>query len=131
VCPAGDAGSVDETAVREIKAGNYESRYRIIDTGGKERAIVYADQIDTREESESRLEYGGGPFAYSLYDVTTHTDRAILTLHKEVDGDLYKAAIYGQTIVMDINRAHYSTRQSIVAGTPLASLVGDASYTPQ
>jgi pectin methylesterase-like acyl-CoA thioesterase len=27
--------------------------------------------------------------------------------------------------------AHYRARQSIVAGTPLASLVGDASYTPQ
>jgi hypothetical protein len=91
--------------VREIEAGDYEARYRIIEARGKERAVVYADQIDTKEEAENRLEYDGGPFSYSAYDVTTHTDRAILTLHKDADGDLYKAAIYGRPIVLDVNRS--------------------------
>jgi hypothetical protein len=91
--------------VREIEVGDYEGRYRVIETNGKERAVVFADQIDTKEEAESRLDYDDGPFSYSAYDVTTHTDRAILTLHKEADGDLYKAAIYGRPIVLDLNRS--------------------------
>jgi hypothetical protein len=91
--------------VRAIEAGEYEGRYRIIESGGKERAVVYADRIDEQEEAESRLEYDGGPFSYSVYDVTTHTDRAILTLRKEADGDLHQAAIYGRPIVLDLNLA--------------------------
>jgi hypothetical protein len=77
-----------EPLVREIEAGECEARYRVIESGGKERVVVYADNIDTKEEAESRLEYEGGPLSYSVYDVTTHTDRALLTLHKEGDADL-------------------------------------------
>jgi hypothetical protein len=91
--------------VREIEAGAYEARYRIIDATGKEKAVIYADEIDTKEEAENRLDYDGGSFVYSHYDVSTHKDRAILTLAKEHDGDLYKAAIFGRPIVMDLNRS--------------------------
>ena len=90
---------------REIEIGKYEGRYRIVDENGKERNVVFADQIDTKEEAENRLEYDGGAFSYSHYDVTTNHDRAILTLQKEADGDLYKAAIYGRPIVLDLNRS--------------------------
>jgi hypothetical protein len=31
--------------VREIENGNYEAHYTIIDANGKERAVVYADEI--------------------------------------------------------------------------------------
>jgi hypothetical protein len=91
--------------IREIETGNYEGRYRIIDTSGKERNVVFADEIDTKEEAENRLHYLGGPFGYSHYDVTTNHDRAILTLHKTADGDLYKAAIFGRPIILDLNRS--------------------------
>ena len=69
--------------VREIEAGPYEAHYRIIDGNGKERTVVYADDIDTQGEAESHLEYEGGPFSWSVYDVTTHTNKAILTLQKQ------------------------------------------------
>jgi hypothetical protein len=95
------------TLAREIENGNYEAHYTIIDVSGKEQAVVYADDIDTKEEAENRLEYDGGPFAYSAYDVTIHHNKAILTLHKENDGDLYKAAIYGRPIVLDLNRSYF------------------------
>jgi hypothetical protein len=91
--------------VREIETGKYEARYKIKDLEGKERNVIYADQIDTQEEAENRLEYDGGTFAYSHYDVTTNHDRAILTLQKESDGDLYRASIYGRPIILDINRS--------------------------
>jgi hypothetical protein len=91
--------------VREIEGNNYEARYRIIDENGKERNVIYADQIDTKIEAESRLEYDGGPFSYSAYDVTTNHDRAILKLHKDNDGELYRAAIHGRPIVLDLNRS--------------------------
>jgi hypothetical protein len=114
--------------VREIEAGEYEGRYRIVEAGGKERAVVYADQIDTKEEAENRLEYDGGPFSYSLYDVTTHTDRAILTLHKDVDGDLYRAAIYGRPIVLDVNRSCFLRDDEGIAAYGTAALNVTGSY---
>jgi hypothetical protein len=91
--------------VRKIEAGKYEAKYKIIDAEGKERNVIYADQIDTQDEAENRLDYDGGGFSYSHYDITSNHDRAILTLQKENDGDLYQAAIYGRPIVLDINRA--------------------------
>jgi hypothetical protein len=112
--------------VREIEAGPYEAHYRIIEANGKERTVVYADDIDTKGEAENRLEYEGGPFSYSAYDVTTHHDRAILTLHKDADGDLYKAAIYGRPIVLDLNRSCFlHDSEGIVAyGTAALNVTG-------
>jgi hypothetical protein len=114
--------------VREIEAGLYEAHYRIIDGNGKERAVVYADQIDTKGEAESRLAYEGGPLSYSAYDVTTHKDRAILTLHKEADCDLYKAAIYGKPIVLDLNRSCFLTDNEGIAEYGTAALNVTGSY---
>ncbi|MCL2412408.1 MAG: hypothetical protein FWC97_12290, partial [Treponema sp.] len=99
--------------IREIEKGRYEARYRVIDQNGKERNVVFADEIDTKEEAENRLEYdvtsGAGfrRFFYSHYDVTTNFDKASLTLEKENDGDLYRAAIYGRPIVLDLNRSSF------------------------
>jgi hypothetical protein len=89
---------------------------------------VYADRIDTQEEAESRLEFEGGPFSYSGYDVTTHHDRAILTLHKEADGDLYKAAIYGRPIVLDLNRSCFLRNEEGIAAYGTAALNVTGSY---
>jgi hypothetical protein len=114
--------------VREIEAGNYEARYRIIETNGKERAVVYADDIDTKGEAENRLEYEGGPFSFSVYDVTTHTDRAILTLRKDADGDLYKAAMYGRPIVLDLNRSCFLRDSEGIAAYGTAALNVTGSY---
>jgi hypothetical protein len=114
--------------VREIEAGPYEGRYRIIDGTGKERAVVYADNIDTQEEAENRLEYSGGPFSYSAYDITTHTDKAILTLRKEVDGDLYRAAMYGRPIVLDLNRSCFLRNEAGIAAYGTAALNVSGSY---
>jgi hypothetical protein len=114
--------------VREIEAGEYEGRYRIIEAGGKERAVVYADNIDTQEEAESRLAYEGGPFSYSVYDVTTHYDRAILTIAKEADGDVYKAAIYGRPIVLDINRSCFLRDDAGIAAYGTVALNVTGSY---
>ncbi len=112
--------------VREIENGNYEAKYRIIDENGKERNVVYADQVDTKEEAEDRLDYDGGGFEYSLYDVTTHHDRALLTLQKENDGDLYNAAIYGRPIILDINRSCFlrDNEQVNTFGTAASNVTG-------
>jgi hypothetical protein len=93
--------------VREIEAGRYEAKYKVSDDNGRDRNVVFADEIDTQEEAENRLEYDGGTFSYSHYDVVTNPDRAILTLKKENDGDLYKAAIFGRPIVLDLNRSSF------------------------
>jgi hypothetical protein len=114
--------------VRKIEAGLYEAHYKIIDGNGKERAVVYADQIDAKEESENRLEYDGGPFSYSAYDVTTHHDKAILTLHKDADGDLYKAVIYGRPIVLDVNRSCFLRNEEGITAYGTAALNVTGSY---
>ena len=112
--------------VREIEAGKYEAKYKVIDTDGKERNVVFADQIDTKEEAENRLEYDGGAFSYSHYDVTTNHDRAILTMHKDNDGDLYKACINGRPIVLDLNRSCFMTDSEAAAtyGTVALNVTG-------
>ena len=94
--------------VREVEGGKYEGRYQVAvssEQGIMKRPVVYADQIDTKEEAENRLEYDGGDFSYSFYDITTNYDRAVLTIHREADGDLYKAAIFGKPIILDLNRS--------------------------
>jgi hypothetical protein len=114
--------------VREIEAGEYEARYRIIEPNGKERAVVYADNVDTKGEAESRLEYEDGPFFYSTYDVTTHHDRAILTIAKEADGDVYKAVIYGRPIVLDVNRSCFLHDSKGITAYGTAALNITGSY---
>jgi hypothetical protein len=114
--------------VREIEAGKYEAKYRIFDNDGKERNVVYADEIDTKEEAEARLEYDGGTFYYSHYDITTNHDRAILTLQKEADGDIYKVLIYGRPIILDLNRSCFMRDIEAVAAYGTAALNITGSY---
>jgi len=120
--------------VREIEAGKYEAKYRIIDESGKERNVVFADEIDTQQEAENRLEYdvtsgaGFGSFTYSVYDVTSNYDKAILTIQKENDGDLYKAAIYGRPIILDLNRSCFVRDVDGIAAYGTAALNVTGSY---
>jgi hypothetical protein len=113
---------------REIETGAYEAFYKVIDAGAKERTVLYADEIDTQEEAENRLDYDGGSFSYSLYDVTTYHDKAILTLRKEADGDVYKAAIYGRPIVLDLNRSCFVRDTEGVAAHGTAALNVTGTY---
>ena len=112
--------------VREIEAGKYEAKYKVTEENGKERNVVYADLIDTKEEAESRLDYDGGAFSYPHYDITTNHDRAIITLQKENDGDLYNASIHGRPIVLDLNRSCFLTDSEAAAtyGTAALNVTG-------
>jgi hypothetical protein len=112
--------------VRDIENGNYEAKYRIIDNSSKEKNVIFADEIDTQEEAESRLDYDGGTFSYTQYDITTNHDRAILKLSKENDGDLYKAVIYGRPIVLDLNRSCFlrNAEEVNVYGTVALNVTG-------
>jgi len=114
--------------VREIEAGKYEAKYRVIDDDGRERNVVFADEVDTQEEAQSRLQYSGGSFEYSHYDVTSHFDRAILTLNKQHNGDLYKAVIFGRPIVLDLNRSLFLRDVEGVAKYGTAALNVTGSY---
>jgi len=114
--------------VRKIEAGRYEARYRIINENGKERNVVYADQFDTQAEAENRLDYDGGPFSYSLYDVTTNHDRAYLTIQKANDGDIYNACIFGRPIILDINRSCFMRDTDEVTANGTVALNVTGSY---
>jgi hypothetical protein len=114
--------------LREIEKGKYEAKYKIKDADGKERNVVFADQIDTKEEAENRLEYDGGEFFYSHYDVTSNHDRAVITLNNETDGDLYRAEIYGRPIVLDLNRSCFNRDIEAVAACGTVALNVTGSY---
>jgi hypothetical protein len=114
--------------IREIEAGKYEAKYKVTDTDGKERNVVFADQIDTKETAELRLDFEGGPFSYSHYDVSSNQDRAIVTIHRDNDGDLYKAAIFGRPIVLDLNRSCFMTDSEAVSTYGTAALNITGSY---
>jgi hypothetical protein len=114
--------------VREIECNNYEARYKVIDAFGKERNVIFADEIDTKQEAGNRLDYDGGPLSFSQYDVTTNYDKAILTLQKEADGDLYKAAIHGRPIVLDLNLSCFMRDENEIAAYGTAALNITGSY---
>jgi hypothetical protein len=122
------------TALRDIQNEGYEAHYRIKDSGqlgaafGAERAVIYADQIDTQGEATERLDYEGGLFSFSAYDVTTHHGKAIITLGTETDGDLYRAAIFGRPIVLDPNRSCFLRDDGAIAQYGTAALNVTGSY---
>ncbi|AEF86788.1 hypothetical protein TREPR_2187 [Treponema primitia ZAS-2] len=115
------------TVLRDIQNTGYEAQYRIKD-GGTERPVIYADQIDTQEEAMEWLDFEGGPFAYSAYDVTTHHEKAIITLNTETDGDLRRASIYGRPIVLDLNRSCFLRDTEAIAQYGTAALNVSGSY---
>ena len=114
--------------VREIEVSKYEAKYRVVDVDGKVRNVVFADEIDTKEEVENRLDFDGGGFSYSFYDVSSNNDKAILTLQKENDGDLYMASIFGRPIVKDLNRSCFVRDEDHISKYGTAALNVTGAY---
>jgi hypothetical protein len=124
---------------REIEHGGYEARYVVKDDIGNERAVIYADLVDTKEEAENRLQFSDGEFHYSAYDVGTYHDRALVTLGKEqadnneqsdVSGgcNLLYAGIYGRPVVLDLNRSCFMRDDADVARFGTCALNVSGSY---
>jgi hypothetical protein len=113
---------------REIEISKYEAKYKIIDESGKERNVVFADEIDTQKEAESRLVYDGGILSYSFYDVTTNYDKAVLTLKKDIESDLFNASIHGRPIVLDLNRSCFMRDDEHINNYGTAALNITGSY---
>jgi len=114
--------------VRVIEISKYEASYTILSAREKKKNVVFADEIDTKEEAENRLLYEGGEFFYSHYDTTSKPDRAILTLRKELDSNLYKAAIFGRPIVIDQDRSCIIQDIEAVENDGIAALNVSGSY---
>ena len=102
--------------LRDIERGRYAARYSVIDgETGAARPVVFADDIDQRKEAERRLEYDGGVFSYTHYDVESSIDKAFLTLASGGGGYLYNASIHGRPIVLDLNRSCFMRDAQSVA----------------
>jgi hypothetical protein len=117
-----------ESALRDIEQYDYEALYTVKDKQGTVRRVIFADQIDTIETADNRLKYDGGPFFYSIYDITTHHDKAIITLGSDTDGDLYRASIFGRPIVLDLNRSCFVRDTEAVAQQGTCALNVTGSY---
>jgi hypothetical protein len=114
--------------LREIECDGYEAHYVIRDETGKERNVIFADSIDTKEEAEARLSAQGGQFDYGQYDITTHHDKAIVKLESDGDSDLLNASIHGKPIVLDINRSCFEHDQNAVMQYGTCALNVSGSY---
>jgi len=102
--------------LREIERGRYAAMYSVIDgESGAKRPVIYADDIDNREDARRRLEYSGGSFSYTHYDVESGIDKAFLTIDSGGGGYLYNASIHGRPIVLDLNRSCFMRDAQSVA----------------
>jgi hypothetical protein len=115
-------------AKRKIEHSKYEAKYSIIDESGKERNVVFADEIDSQVEAESRLEFDSGDFSYLNFDTSTYTDKAIITLARNGEGNLKKAVIYGRPIVLDLNRSCFMRDDEEIASHGTAALNISGAY---
>jgi hypothetical protein len=137
---------VDEALSEAIGRGDRTVRVRVAvdwDGGGRfegvfERDIVEASFYGLKEvgggtsaRGEILLDNPQGIYSHMAgpaYNVTTHHDRAILSLRKEADGDLYRAAVYGRPIVLDLNRACFMKDTGAARQYGTAALNATGSY---
>jgi len=113
---------------REIERGRHAAAYSALDDGGEKRPVVYADEVDDKTLAESRLEYAGGPFTFSLYDVDSSFDKAFLTMDKGAGGYLFSASIHGRPIVLDLNRSCFLRDEASVAANGTLAVNATGRY---
>jgi hypothetical protein len=113
---------------REIENEGYEARYVIRDSAGNVRYVVYADDIDTKEEAEGRLVSQGGGFYYSSFDTAAHHDRALVQMAYDGDSDLLGASIWGRPIVLETDTACFGHDEEAVKKTGVCALNVTGSY---
>jgi hypothetical protein len=114
--------------MREIEHDGYEARYQIVDAAGKVRPVIYADDVDTQEAAQERIGVQGGAVEYSKYDVSSHHDKAIVTLNADGDSDLLNASIHGRPIVLDLNRTYYESEHGHIHKYGTCALNVSGSY---
>ena len=94
-----------------ISDTDYQAIYTAKNEDGKTRNVVYADQLDSKQDFLDAMEVTGpstgsgtGRPSVIQYDTTTYKDRAIIQLSR--DGQLIglrKAAITGRAIISETN----------------------------
>jgi len=120
-------------AVRAVSEAGYVARYRVREAGGVLREVVYADQVDLEAEASARLDYTGGPLAYTAYDTASRRDGAVVRLEAVGDADLHGASIHGRPIVLDLNTCCFARDEEEIAleGTCALNVTGSLfSYSP-
>ena len=88
-----------------ISDNDYQAIYTAKNDEGKNRNVVYADQLDSEEDFIEAMEVTGEDKPVVIqYDTTTYRDRAIIQLGR--DGKLIglrKASITGRAIISETN----------------------------
>jgi len=97
---------------RRIEKNNYEAEYKVTGMDMEDLQVLFADEVDSPEQAEARLQFSGGPFGYLQFDTAEHLDKALIMLNAENDGDLFNATIHGRPIVMNLNRSCFRSDTS-------------------
>lgn len=97
------------TGTRDIETTCEEAEYKTRTDDGKILPVVYADEIDTKEEFEQRIvTRNGARLNVERYDTTTSKDRAYLKVTATTGGALLKSmSIFGRAITAEKNQAIY------------------------
>lgn len=97
------------TGTRDIETTCEEAEYKVRTDDGKTLPVVYADEIDTKEEFEARIvTRNGARLTVERYDTTTSKDRAYLKVTAAAGGALLKSmCIHGRAITAEKNQAIY------------------------
>jgi hypothetical protein len=113
---------------REIENEGYEARYVVKDAAGNARYVVYADELDGKDEAEGRMASQGGGFYFEKYDVATHHDRALIQIGFNGDSDLLDASIWGRPIVLDLNTSCFERDENDIERFGVCALNVTGSY---
>lgn len=94
---------------REICRDGYEAVYTAMDESGKNRRVVYAEDIDDEQTFKDGITvYGEEKFIIEKYDTMTYRDHAVIKLNRDGKNILLgNCSINGSAIVGDTNCCIY------------------------
>lgn len=99
---------------RAIENGEYDAHYTVKTTEGKSLVVVYAENLDSKDEFAANIVTVGPPLQVLEYDVATRRDRATVRLGTETDTVLRSATIFGDAIAGETSFSHYIDKPSEV-----------------
>jgi len=102
---------------REIESETveYTAPYTAAGEDGGERAVVYADELDTLAEVEARVVTDGPYLAVALYNPDRYPDRAVVRLSCTEDTVLEELSIWGRPIAVEPNFACFRRNEESIA----------------
>jgi len=113
---------------REIESETveYTALYTASGDDGRERTVVYADELDTLADLEARMVIDGPALEIASYNPDRYPDRAVIRLSCSADTMLEELSIWGRPIAVEPNFACFKRNEESIAlyGTRALDVTG-------